>query len=145
MLKQLTLLLAFGALAITAPRSLHAQKYVVVVNPRNPVFHLNPTQLSKIYLGKLQAWDFHGSLEPVTPVDQQSDSPVRAVFSKSVLRKSVTETESYWRQELYAGRSVPPPQQSETDALQTVRSIPGAIAYVSEKADLKGVKVVSVW
>jgi hypothetical protein len=39
---------------------------------------------------------------------------------------------------------VPPPQQSEDEAIATVREMVGAIAYVSATADLKGVKVVNV-
>lgn len=119
-----------------------AQKFVVVVNPKNPVVRLNQTQVSKIYLGKLQGWDINGQIQPVSPVDQRPDSPLRVAFSERVLRKSVSETASYWRQELYAGRNVPPLEQSEAEALQTVRTVIGAIAYVSDKADLKGVKVV---
>ncbi|HEX8905601.1 MAG TPA: substrate-binding domain-containing protein [Longimicrobiaceae bacterium] len=134
--------LALAALLIAAPR-LSAQ-YVVVVNPRNPVDRLTPTQVSKIFLGKLLAWSIDGKVQPVLPVDQPSDSPVRAVFSQRVLHKSVSETEAYWRQELYAGRNVPPPEQSEAEALATVRTDIGAIAYVSSKADLKGVKIVQV-
>lgn len=144
MLKKLTLALAVAMLALAAPRQLRAQKFVVVVNPRNPVSHLNQSQISRIYLGKLQAWDINGEIQPVAPVDQRPDSPIRVVFSQNVLRKSVSETASYWRQELYAGRNVPPPEQSETEALQTVRTVVGAIAYVSATADLKGVKVVAV-
>ena len=144
MLKKIALSLALVAIAAAAPQRLSAQRYVVVVNPKNPVSRLNAAQISKIYLGKLQAWDMNGELQPVSPVDQRPDSPLRAAFSQNVLRKSVSETASYWRQELYAGRNVPPPEQSEAEALQTVRSVVGAIAYVSDKADLKGVKVVAV-
>jgi ABC-type phosphate transport system substrate-binding protein len=141
-LKKITL--ALLTLTLAVPQSLDAQRYVVVVNPRNPVVRLSHLQISKIFLGKLQAWDFNGTLQPVSPVDLRTDSPLRAVFSQNVLRKSVSETAAYWRQELYAGRNVPPPEQSETDALETVRTVIGAIAYVSDKADLKGVKVVTV-
>lgn len=144
MLKKIALTLAFAAIASVAPAQLSAQRFVIVVNPRNPVSRLNQAQLSRIYLGKLQAWDMNGALQPVAPVDQTPDSPLRAVFSQRMLHKSVSETASYWRQELYAGRNVPPPEQSEDEALQTVRSVVGAIAYVSDKADLKGVKVVTV-
>jgi hypothetical protein len=86
----------------------------------------------------------NGRIEPVLPLDQLPDSPVRAIFSQRVLRRTVSEAESYWRQELYAGRNVPPPQQNEADAIATVRSQVGAIAYVSINADFKGVKIVSV-
>lgn len=135
------LALSLAACALGAPVA-SAQRVVVVVNPKNPVARLNQQQLSRIYLGKLQAWDFNGQIQPVNPVDQRADSPLRAVFSQHVLRKSVSETAAYWRQELYAGRNVPPPEQTEADALETVRTSIGAIAYVSDKADLKGVKVV---
>jgi ABC-type phosphate transport system, periplasmic component len=145
MLKRLTLPLALAlALVGGAPSVAHAQRYVLIVNPRNPVASLSSSELSKIFLGKRQAWDFNGKLEPVLPVDQTPDSPIRNVFSQRVLRRSINETESYWRQELYAGRNVPPPQQSEAEAIATVRSQPGAIAYVSATANLDGVKVVSV-
>ena len=56
----------------------------------------------------------------------------------------MSEAEAYWRQEVYAGRSFPPLEQSEAEALAQVRSAVGGIAYVSPNADLKGVKVVSV-
>ena len=143
MLRKLSLSLALATLVIVAPR-LSAQRFIVVVNPRNPVARLSQVQVSKIFLGKLQAWDINGEIKPVTPVDQPADSPLRAAFSQKVLRKSVSETASYWRAELYAGRNVPPPEQSEADALDFVRSNIGGIAYVSEKADLKGLKVVPV-
>ena len=136
--------LAALALLVAGAHAAAAQRYVVVVNPRNPVVRLNRSQVSGIYLGKLQLWDIDGERQPVAPVDQLHDTPIRAAFSQRVLRKSVSETASYWRQELYAGRSVPPPEQTESEALQTVRSVPGAIAYVSETADLRGVKVVPV-
>ncbi len=138
---RLASLLLVAACLLVAP-ALSAQKFLVVVNPRNPVVRLNQSQVSRIYLGKLQAWEMNGSLEPVAPVDQRPDSPLRAAFSQRVLRRSVSATASYWRQELYAGRNVPPPEQSEAEALQTVRTVAGAIAYVSDKADLRGVKVV---
>ena len=113
------------------------------MNVKNPVTRLGNAEIQRIYLGRLQAWEMNGVMQPVAPVDQKVDSPVRAVFSQRVLRKSVGETASYWRQELYAGRNVPPPEQSEAEALATVRSVIGAIAYVSANADLTGVKVVN--
>ena len=144
-MKKIALLFAFAAL-VTPPRTALAQsgKYVVVVNPANPIRRLSTMQLSKIYLGKLQGWDINGKIEPVVAMDQKPDSPLRAVFTQTVLHRSMTEAESYWRQEIYAGRSFPPPEHTEAEALASVRSMIGAIAYVSASADLKGVKVVSI-
>ena len=144
-MKKLALLLALATLSIGAsPAAAQSGKYVIVVNPRNPIKRLNANQLSKIYLGKLQGWDIDGKIEPVIALDQKAGSPLRAQFTQDVLRKSVAEADAYWRQEIYAGRSFPPLEQSEDEALNAVRTSLGGIAYMSASADLKGVKVVSV-
>jgi ABC-type phosphate transport system substrate-binding protein len=137
-------LAALAALAAAGPAEAQSGKYVVIVNPGNPVTRLSATQVSRIFLGKLQAWSIHGRIQPVAPVDLMPDSPVRAAFTQRVLRRTPAEAASYWRQEIYAGRNVPPPEQSEAEAVSTVRSVLGGIAYVSATTDLKGVKVVSV-
>jgi ABC-type phosphate transport system substrate-binding protein len=143
--KKIVLLFALATLSIGAlPAAAQSGRYVVVVNPRNPIKRLNATQLSKIYLGKLQGWDIDGKIEPVVPLDQKAGSPLRAQFTQDILRKSPAEADAYWRQEIYAGRSFPPLEQSEDEALNQVRTSVGGIAYVSATADLKGVKVVSV-
>jgi ABC-type phosphate transport system substrate-binding protein len=143
--KKIALLFAFATLSAAAPSAAaQSGKYVVIVNPRNPIRRLNANQLSKIYLGKLRGWDIDGRIEPVVVLDQKSGSPLRAQFTQDVLRKSTAEADAYWRQEIYAGRSFPPLEQSEDEALESVRSTLGGIAYVSASADLKGVKVVSV-
>jgi ABC-type phosphate transport system substrate-binding protein len=142
---KLVLLLAAAALAAGAPpAAAQSARYVVVVNPGNPIRRLNKAQLSKIYLGKLQGWDINGKIEPVVALDLKAGSPLREKFTQEVLRKSASEAEAYWRQEIYAGRSFPPLEQTEPEALAQVRSSVGGIAYVSAGADLKGVKVVSV-
>jgi ABC-type phosphate transport system substrate-binding protein len=143
--KKLVLLLAAATLAVGASSaSAQSGKYVVVVNPRNPIKHLDASQLSRIYLGKLQGWEINGKVEPVVAFDQKSGTPLRAQFTQDVLRKTVSEADAYWRQEIYSGRSFPPLEQSEDEALTAVRGAIGGIAYVSASADLKGVKVVSV-
>jgi ABC-type phosphate transport system substrate-binding protein len=142
---KIVLLLAAAALAAGAPpAAAQSGKYVVVVNPGNPIRRLSQSQLSRIYLGKLQGWEINGKIEPVVVLDQKAGSPLRAQFTQDVLRKTLAEADAYWRQEVYAGRNFPPLEQSESEALQAVRGAVGGIAYVSPTADLKGVKVVSV-
>jgi ABC-type phosphate transport system substrate-binding protein len=143
--KKIALLLALATLSVGAPRATaQSGKYVVIVNPANPIRRLSQSQLSRIYLGKLQGWDIDGKIEPVVVLDQKAGTPLRAQFTQDVLRKSEAEADAYWRQEIYSGRSFPPLEQSEPEALAAVRSSVGGIAYVSASADLKGVKVVSV-
>ena len=144
-MKKLVLLFALATLSVGAPRAAaQGGKYVVVVNPKNPIRRLSQSQLSRIYLGKLQGWEIEGKVEPVLVLDQKAGSPLRAKFTQDVLRKSVSEADAYWRQEIYAGRSFPPLEQSEAEALAAVRTSVGGIGYVSADADLTGVKVVSV-
>jgi ABC-type phosphate transport system substrate-binding protein len=141
----IALLLAVATLSASAPSAAaQSGKYVVIVNPKNPIKRLSQSQLSRIYLGKLQGWEIDGKIEPVVVLDQTSGSPLRAQFTQDVLRKSVAEADAYWRQEVYSGRSFPPLEQTEAEALAAVRSSVGGIAYVSATADLKGVKIVSV-
>lgn len=144
-MKKIALLLAVVALPLGAPRAAAQNgRYVVIVNPANPIRRLSQTQLSRIYLGKIQGWDINGKIEPVVVLDQKAGTPLREKFTQEVLRKSPSEADAYWRQEIYAGRSFPPPEQSEIDALTAVRGSVGGIAYVSSSADLRGVRVVSV-
>jgi ABC-type phosphate transport system substrate-binding protein len=141
-----TLALLFAALLPLGARPLAAQsgKYVVVVNPRNPAVSVSTTDLSRMYLGKLQGWRMNGRVEPLIALDQKPDSPLRAAFTERVLHRSVSEAVAYWRQEVYAGRNFPPVEQTEGENLSMVREMIGAIAYVSADADLRGVKVVRV-
>ena len=144
-MNKLALLLVLATLPAATPRAAAQNgKYVVIVNPANPIRRLSQSQLSRIYLGKLQGWEIAGKIEPVVVLDQKTGSPMRAQFTQDVLRKSVAEADAYWRQEIYAGRNFPPLEQTEEEALAAVRTSIGGIAYVSPAADLKGVKVVSV-
>ena len=144
-MRKIALLVALATLSVGAPRAAaQTGKYIVIVNPANPIRRLSQNQLSRIYLGKLQGWDINGKIEPVVVLDQKAGTPMRAQFTQDVLRKTESEADAYWRQEVYAGRNFPPLEQSEVEALAAVRNSVGGIAYVSPSADLKGVKVVSV-
>ncbi|MEO7713973.1 MAG: hypothetical protein ABIV10_13740, partial [Gemmatimonadaceae bacterium] len=121
--QKLVILLVLAALAASAPRAAaQTGKYVIVVNPSNPIRRLSQTQLSRIYLGKLQGWDIKGRVEPVVVLDLKAGSPLREKFTQDVLRKSASEAEAYWRQEIYSGRSFPPLEQTEPEALAQVRT-----------------------
>src|ERR1700712_5673503 len=117
-MKRIALLLALATLSVGAPRArAQRDKCVVIVNPANPIRRLSQSQLSKIYLGKLQGWDIDGKIEPVVVLDQKAGTPLRAQFTQDVLRKSVAEADASGRQEIYAGRNFPPLEQSEAEAL----------------------------
>jgi ABC-type phosphate transport system substrate-binding protein len=119
--------LAVFALAIA--RQARAQGYVVIVNGGNTVKSLSREQLTSIFLKKTAKWDGGAA---IAPVDQDKSSKVRESFTKAVHGRSVSAVDSYWQQQIFAGKDVPPPERSsDTDVIAYVRSNPNAIGYVS--------------
>ena len=52
---------------------------------------------------------------------------------------------SFWQQQIFAGKDVPPDTKaSDADVIAFVSATPGAIGYVSAGAAVAGVKVVKV-
>jgi ABC-type phosphate transport system substrate-binding protein len=117
--------------------------YAVVVSASNPITSISRDQASKLFLKKAATWQ---DGRDVVPVDQPEGSPVRDAFTKAVLHKSVAAVKSYWQQQIFSGRGVPPTEKSsDGDVLGFVRTTPNAIGYVSASAPVgPGVKVVNV-
>ena len=115
----------------------------MVVHVSNPVARLTRTQVSQIFLRKALLWD---NRQPVLPVDQAPDSPVRRSFTKEVHRRTVASVQTYWQQETFAGRGVAPPERtSDANVLAYIRRFPNAIGYVHADARLgNDIKVVIV-
>ena len=134
---------AAAAMLLLASRPLRAQDFAVVVNAANPVTSLARDQVSKIFLKKMTAWK---NGEAVLPVDMPEGSRVRASFTAAVHGKSVNAVKSFWQQQIFSGRDVPPPEKtSDADVLAFVRTHPSAIGYVAAGVDLgRGVKAVPV-
>ena len=137
------LLLVFaGVFTLGAePSAIRAQEFALVVNSANPVTSISKDEVAKLFLKKQVAWR---SGHPATPVELPPTTKVREAFVQTVLGKSLTQVRSYWQQQIFSGRDVPPPEKaSEDDVLAFVRANPGAIGYVTRGASLgRGVKVV---
>lgn len=129
------LLLALAAVLVPARRAA-AQGFVVVTNAAGPAA-LSKDDLSRAFLKKGSA---------LVAVDQEKGAKVRDAFSRSVLGRPTTAVTSYWQQQIFAGRDVPPTEKgSDADVLAFVRGNAKAIGYVSAGADLgAGVKAVAV-
>lgn len=131
-------LVALIASATTAA----AQDFKVIVNSGNSTTELSADIATKLFL-KQNAKFPNGSA--AQPVELGKSSPVRAAFVKAVLGRSVTAVESYWQQQIFAGKDVPPPAKStDDDVIAFVKANPGAIGYVSGGAATAGVKVVDI-
>ena len=121
-------------------RSLAAEGYTVIVHSSNRATSLSREEAAQYFLKKATSWPSGGE---VAAVDLQKHSAAREEFSRVVLHKSMAEVNAYWRQQVFSGRAVPPPEkQSDADVVAFVESNEGAIGYVSAGADLGGAKAL---
>jgi ABC-type phosphate transport system substrate-binding protein len=116
--------------------------FKVIVNASNDISSMTKEQVSELFLKKVIEW---GNGRKALPVDQPSSSPVREKFSKEIHEKTVTAVNSYWRQKIFSGRDVPPPEKSsDADVLTYVEANADAIGYVSPNAPVDKVKVLKI-
>lgn len=135
-------LLVGAASALLAAVPAQAQDFKVIVNSANTSADLSPATLTKLFLK--EAGSFPNGAA-ASPVDLGKDSPVRNAFSKKVLGRSSAAVETYWQQQIFSGKEVPPPRKaSDDEVVAFVKANPGAIGYVSAGASTAGVKVVDV-
>ncbi len=131
-----------AALAFLAPASSWAADYQVIVNVANPTDILTKEQVGKMFLKKIVKWD---TGTPIVPVDQVPISPARAAFTKIIHGKPVSAIASYWQQQIFAGREVPPAEKAgDAAVLAFVKGNPGAIGYITGGVSADGVKLISV-
>ena len=139
---KLRIVLASLALLFGAGR-LSAQGYIVVVNAANPISTLSKSTANDIFLKRSVRWD---DGQAAAPVNLDRASAARDAFSRAVHGKSASAVESFWQEQIFAGKETPPPtRSSDADVLAFVRSKPGAIGYVSGSAvlgtDVKAVRI----
>jgi ABC-type phosphate transport system substrate-binding protein len=112
------------------------------VNNSVSVSSLSKKAASDFFLKKTTKWE-NGTA--VMPVDQLDSSNTREGFSKAVHGKTAAAVKSYWNQQIFSGRDVPPVEKkSDAEVLSFVRSNAGAIGYVSDAASVEGVRVITI-
>ena len=134
-------LVAMGVAA--GSQRLEAQEFQVVVNAANPISEISKSDASKIFQKKSKKF---GNGQGASPVDLPANSPVREQFSQGVHGRSASAISSYWQQQIFSGRGVPPEEKgSDSAVLDFVRSNPDGIGYVAGDAPLgDGVKTVPI-
>lgn len=142
-MKRTLTVLAVVVGAFTAP--LHAQEkdFVVIVNSFNPFVTIKADDLSRIFLKKSATWS---NGQAAQPVDQPEGSNLRRRFTARVLNRDTGSVKSYWQQQVFSGRAVPPPAlDSDAAVLEFVRQHPYAVGYVSTATPLTSeVRVIAV-
>ncbi len=127
------------AVLVTAPffgpGAVEAQGFQVVAHSSVPVSEITKSELSRVFQKRSNR--IQGTA--VVPVDLGRDSAVRESFSQAVHGRSASAIESFWQQQVFSGREVPPDQMaSDAAVLAFVNSTPGAIGYVSSGASVSG-------
>ncbi|HEV7557537.1 MAG TPA: hypothetical protein VGO00_18865 [Kofleriaceae bacterium] len=114
--------------------------YKVIINPNNPATAIERDFLRDAFLKKTAEWP---DGETIHPVDLASKFPAHDRFAREVLRKSPAQLKSYWNQQIFSGKGVPPPEADSIAAVVAfVVANPGAVGYVPSDAEVGGAKVV---
>jgi ABC-type phosphate transport system substrate-binding protein len=131
-----------GIMILTAAHT-YAQGggYKIVVHSSNPLTSVKKDEIARIFSKKSTKFS---DGRKALPVDLPVDSSVRDSFSKGVLGKPASAMNSYWQQQIFSGKDVPPPLKREDAVISFVLSNEYAIAYISSGADTSGLKVITV-
>jgi len=140
------LLLATGALVVAMIGTAETtDSFIVIANSSVAGTSVHRADLAAVFLKKALRW---GDGSPANPVDQSGASPVRKVFSETVLQMPVMAVVQYWgRQVASLAASMKPPtvKASDDDVLVYVGKTSGAVGYVSSGTALPpGVKAVTI-
>jgi ABC-type phosphate transport system substrate-binding protein len=136
----LLVLLSLSALALAQAPA--APAYRVIVHPSNTLSALDRDFVADAFLKKVARWP---DGKAIRAADLDSHSPTRKSFVESVLKRSIAGVRSYWQQQIFSGRNIPPPELASDEAvIAFVLKYEGAIGYVSGAAKCDTVKVVSL-
>lgn len=140
MMRAFIIAVALVLLSLTALAQ--APSYRIIVHPSNTATTLERDFVADAFLKKAGRWP---GGQAIRPVDLDSKSAARQRFVESVLKRSIAGVRSYWQQQIFSGRNIPPPELDSDEAvIAFVLKYEGAIGYVSGSASCATVKVVNV-
>jgi ABC-type phosphate transport system substrate-binding protein len=116
--------------------------FKIIVNPNNSITSVDRDFLRDAYLKKTTEW---GNGAALRPIDLTTRFPQRDRFTEDVVRKTPSQLKSYWNQQIFSGKGVPPPDaDSVDDVIGYVIEHPGAVGYIPASADPGRTKVVRI-
>jgi ABC-type phosphate transport system substrate-binding protein len=116
--------------------------FKIIVHPDNQVDALSRAFLRNAYLKKSTQWGHGGTIRPL---DLSSKLPARDQFTHEVIKKTPAQLKTYWNQQIFSGKGVPPPEvESVAAAIAYVLANPGAVGYLPANADPGKAKVVRI-
>jgi hypothetical protein len=133
-------ILAIVAAPVIARASSDA--FQVIVHPSCTQSSVSPDLLRRVWLKKATTWD-DGTT--VRPIDLPAGDETRDRFTRDIIKKTPSQLKSYWNQQIFSGKGVPPPEaHSAADAIAYVVAHEGAVAYLPAGADIGGAKRIDV-
>jgi ABC-type phosphate transport system substrate-binding protein len=126
-----------------APRGSRANgdAFVVIVNPETGSATIDRGFLRDAFLRKATTW---GGVT-LRPIDLSTRHAARERFTRDVLKKTPAQLRSYWNQQIFSGKGVPPPEvESPAAVVKFVSATKGAVGYVPAGTDTNGAKVIGV-
>ncbi|MBL8484206.1 MAG: hypothetical protein JNJ60_18560 [Rhodocyclaceae bacterium] len=124
-------LILFGSCALA-----HAEDLVVVMAAGGGVDRLSRDEVANIFLGRFRQLPDGRRAQPI---DNQT---AKEEFYRKLVGRSLAEMGAYWAQLRFSGRTQPPEQEGEANALAKVAATPGAITYVARSKVDGRVRVV---
>jgi hypothetical protein len=115
-------------LTVLAPSNIAGQegRVAVIVHPERRA-ELSLDEVAQIYLRRKRFWD-DGTT--IVPLNLPSEAPLRARFSRLVLRQTTARLADYWNRQYFDG-ILPPTTLASTEAVRRyVASDANAIGYV---------------
>lgn len=129
-------------LALSSTTAADEVGFKVIVNPKNPITNIDRDLLRNAFLKKEAVW--HNG-ETIRPIDLSSKSTVRVRFTRVVLKKTAAQLKTYWSQQIFSGKGVPPPElPTPADVISYVMANPGAVGYVPADVDPRSARVIEV-
>lgn len=125
----LSIVAVIATLMAAGPAVAQSARFKVIVNAQNAINALPASEVSRIFLGHATRWP-DGAL--IEPVDLTDGSAVHGRFVTEIHHKDAAALSSYWQQQIFAGKDVPPPAMAtDAEILAYVRQHSGAIGYIS--------------
>ncbi|MEO8845476.1 MAG: phosphate ABC transporter substrate-binding protein [Kofleriaceae bacterium] len=136
--------IAIAILMVSVSRAdtVGGEAFKVIVNPDNPITTVDRGTLRDLYLKKTIDWSDGTSS---VPVDLSTRFPSRDQFTQQVLGKTAAQLKTYWNQQIFSGKGVPPAEADSTaDMIAYVLANRGAVGYLPADVDPGRAKVVQV-
>jgi ABC-type phosphate transport system substrate-binding protein len=114
---------------------------VIIAHPDTPSTKISRERLQSVYLKRVRAWSDGTTVRPV----DLADRTIRDRFAQAILGKSPAQLRSYWTQQIFSGKAVPPEVLKSSEAVVAfVVANPGAIAYVPANTPVRKAKLLSI-